>query len=529
MSDNVETLKLTILTRQDVELSFNGEKLVWNIFAFDKTSKNDRTMPGTGYDIFEQNNAYWATFSVEKQARIFAIYTEIFNLLDFIPLDMDWRLRSLVKSLYEEYDLDDLKKWVDYKAAILLPDNLDEVYVDSPEISGSRNRTYLKEDYKWLLVLSVALRAMIPIWGEYIAKTSKDKGTTYKEMFAARLLKGSKIEKSEPIEKLKIFITETIPAEKSKASAVLAGISEEDFPEWMTALTLVRRICIGDIRGLPDQAHLVKLIFQYIRYKVGAHENNFIGRVRDKDSEATSSDEVKNLSTIEEYKMRQEISAGYIGILKFGLRSHQKVLKRICPGIAAARVNESIQICTRNLANVSINQGQVAIVQYLLAPVIPPQGVMHLPKRTLIHYIGVIQAILWHHGHHEMAMLVGAEGISNSDYLSIGHTTSRTRILKEQLTELETLFPFNRRPSGKQKTVKIQNTGVIAIDELFDIFTANDWKLNIPESWLVEAGITNVRINRFPTSNDIKVKIATLVIEIAKHETPFNLPNVASK
>lgn len=519
MNSFMEGLSLTTQSRQTAVLRCDGQEIHWNIFAFDRRGRQDPDDDGAVFNVFEQINDYWKTLAITVQKQIFDAYGRIAQLFEQNPADLDWQLRAAVAELLNAHDLADMKYWIDYKANIVIPVDLFDIYVDSPENAGTRNRTYLKEDYKKLLVLSVILRAMVPVWGEYILRTGKEKGTTYKEFYAVRLLASSQLFQSEPMEKLRIFVQDTLPTDKPKDSATIMAFSEDDFSEWMTSLVLVRRISIGDIRGISPKSHLIKNIFQFIRHKFGTHENSFIGKVKSKEVEGSSQEDQSNLSKLESYKMREANPAGDIAIITHSVRDWKTVIAKICPAVPAQMVVESIASVQHLEATILIPE-QIALLQYVIKPMLSPISVMFLNKVNMIRNIGVVQAVLWHSGYYEMAALVGAEVIRNDEMMSLGSTGSRARITKEQALELEQIYPYPRRPYGKQKQVKIQNAGIIAIEQLFDAFTENDWKLSIPEHWIDHSKLI-MKPRRYSTPNDIRVKIAELVIAVGKYEYPF--------
>lgn len=514
-------LSIVMADRQDAILRFNGQEITWNVFAFDRKSRLDpNDLENSNYDVFEQINSYFLTLPIEQQQNIFNVYKEIYELLERSPADLDWSLRKLVAKLYDQVDLQDIRRWVSFVSRIRIPDDLQEIYDDSPENNGSRNRTYLREDYKSLLALSVALRMMIPVWGEYILRVGKEKGTTYKEFYAARLLLSSKLYYCEAMEKLRVFVEETIPTDKPKDSASIVAFSEDDFNEWMTSLVLVRRITVGDIRGLNPKTHLIKNIFQYIRQKFNTHENNFIGKVKAEDGDNNTGDDYTNLSKIETYKMRQELPTGDVIILRHSVRDAWKAVQRICPSLPAEMLEESLQACYTGLRDTIIGQPQIALAQYVYSPVLRPTAFMHLKKRELVQTLAVSQAILWKNGWHDLAALVSASAIPQVNTISVSSTVSRTRISKEQMAQLEHWFPYSRKPHGKQKQLKLQNVGAIAVESLFTFFTSNDWRLNLPERWLQEQPVLP-KAKRYVAPYDIRTKLADFVILVASQATPF--------
>ena len=146
------------------------ETLEWNIKLFDKVSYSG------AFDIFEQINGYWARLPQANQDKIFVIYKRIREVFDqfYDTNELTMALYTLVRDLYEEHDLVAIRHWIDFYSNLSVPSSVEEKFSGEQDSSKTRERTYLKEDYMWLVTLSVAIRVMIPIWGEFISRTGKE-------------------------------------------------------------------------------------------------------------------------------------------------------------------------------------------------------------------------------------------------------------------------------------------------------------------------------------------------------------------
>lgn len=482
----------------------------WNIALFDKMSFSG------DFDIFEQINGYWSHLPPATQDKIFNVYLRVKEVFDSIweGDDLTKSLYGLVGELYTYHDLNDVRHWQKFHSGLAIPEGLRETFAVSHETPGTRERTYLKEDYHWLVTLSIALRAMIPIWGEFISRTKKESGTIFKEYYAFRLLAQSSIVNSEPMERLRVYVEHSLPADKSKSSAILGGISSEDFPLWVLGLVVVRRLSVGDVRGIDPNSSLVTFIYKYIGQKVKGHDNSFVGMVKDKPFEGHGQEGENNLSRLEGYKVKQEIPAGDIAIIGYYAGNMNELALKICPDINLDLVRQS-EVTTRALSTEQIWPAQIALIQWVLSPVIPARGLQHIPKTTVMRAMAVTQALLWHRKHFELAALLSAIQTQNDDELQFGGTDSRARISKDQLEELDKLYPYSRRPSGKQRVVKRVNPAEESINSLAGKFSEHDWKLTLPAEWVGQV-TGNKNNRRYFVPHNIKVLLATLAINLAK-------------
>ena len=487
-------------------MSHDGVELSWDIALFDRVSYNGN------YDIFADINGYWNYVQPHIKASIFDVYSRIrvaYN--DIWDTDtLTATLYLLTKELYELHKLEDIHHWVWFHSNSLVPASVFESFTEAHETTYSRDRTYLKEDYRWLVTLSIALRVAIPIWGEYISRTKKN-NTVFKEYFAFQLLKHSNVFNSEPMERLRVYINGSLPPDKAKSSAVFGGVGTEEFPTWVLGLVAVRRLSIGDTRGIDSTSSLVTFIYKFLNQKIKSNDNSFIGRVNDKTIEGQVKEGENNLSKLEGYKIKQEIPAGDIALISYYLEDSLKIALKLCPDIDVKLVND----CLASSQVLQLNQlwkQQVVLAQWILKPLVPPRALLHVSKAQVVSAIGLCQAILWHLGHYELSGLISAINQSNEDELSITGTDSRARITKDQLDVLEKLYPYTRKPVGKQKNPKRINPAVEAVESLASMFSENDWILTARKD--MSDKLTNSAGIHYSVPSNIKILLANLAIQL---------------
>jgi hypothetical protein len=503
-------------------LQHKGLELKWNIKLIDKASI------APGLDIFHQINGFWDKRTPEQQDAIFECYRRIHVTFDEVweTEDLARALLPLIADLEALHPLDDVKHWMDFQSDIKLPSDLKDQFTDSHAAIGTRERTYLRDDYKQLVVLSVVLRPMLLVWGEYVFRTEKEHGTNWKEYKAFELLAGSYIfeeGKCPPMERLRRWVELSLPQAKEFDSAILDGLSTEDFSTWVLALVVIRRLTIGDISGTDPDFSLVAFIYRYIGQKVKGHDNSFMGMVKPKIPESQSGDSENNLSKLEGYKVKQEIPAGDIAIVEHYISDTRKLALRVDPSMADDLVllEESLD-AVRQLNTEHIWEPQLTLVQWTLATAVSPRSFPYLSKKTVLEAMGVAQAILWHQKHYVLAALMTAVAQNNSQELQLTGVIPQSRIPADRLVQLEELYPHARRQAGKQKSQKEKNVAVISIDTVTKQFREHEWRVTVPQNWLVplEGEDKFLRNNdrRYPVPYDIRVKMADLAIAVARNQ-----------
>lgn len=501
----------------DARMTHRGESLRWNGKLFKDTNVMKDELDEL--HVFDQINGFWAHQPEATQDKIFDVYRRIKEL--FRPGDIpDQRqltkqLYVLVAELYQYHDLTAIRRWVDFYAEnIFIPHNIPEYFNPSGDKTMTREKTYIKEDYRWLITMSVALRAMYPIWGDFVETINAETGTQFKEYYAFLLLAQSSIYHSEPMERLRTYVSNTIPAGELNDSAILGGLSSEDFPVWMLALSVVRRLTIGDISGI--NSNLITNVHTYITNKnKNVEKTGFVGIVKPKLFEGASQDGDNNLSRLEGYKVKQDIPAGDVAILAFSVHNVHGNARRLCPGIDPKLVDMSLK-STKALMNVQLKDPQVTLIRWVMKPVITPRGIMQLGKKEMLEAMAVTQAVLWHTGYKELAALVSARAQPNDEEMQLREAPIKTRIPRELQDQLEVLFPYARRQSGRSRDplAKKQNSGALAIETMAAQFREHEWSLTLPGDWVAE--MTGSKSDTwYSVPHDLRVKLAQLVIAIS--------------
>lgn len=506
-------------TASEAFVEHKGQVLIWNIALLDRTSMSGE------FDIFAELNAFWATLPESQQDLIFQAYKKIRNVYDEssqIELDnLTYTMRKLIAQLLNLIDWKKVFNWMIFHSDLRVPADVRDTFNDSPDNKGTKERTYLKEHYRSLTALAITLRAVAPIWGEFIGHAKSEIGNQFKEFQAMLLLADSDIMKSEPMVRLRDFIQHSIPQDNKIGSFVLSNLSSSDLPDWLLGLVVVRKLTVEDLRGVDPTKNLVRLIFRFVQVKITTHEQSTGGVVRDKPFEGSGQIEENNLSRLEGYKIKQSIPAGDIVSIEYYLEDVMRAALRICPDVPEATVRTSMEACAM-LANEVIQPPQITLVQWVMKSVISPKSVNLIPKLKTVDTIAIAQALLWHRGHHELSALVSAIAQDNSGELQVIGSDQRQRPTREQLEQLDILFPYRRQTMSKKqvgnedrKTTRRNNAASESIELTAEKFSKHSWRLTLPVPWLEQ--LTGSKTNRrYAVPVNIKPKLASLVISIAQ-------------
>ncbi len=488
--------------------------------------------------IFREINDYWEYLDINQQDAIFAVYCDIRRFLSACfepgarPItagSLMQQLRPFMAALFELHPQEELDYWIKMKSDLPVPASIARVFDADAGMAGTRERTYLEDDYRQLLPLAVSMRIAIPIWGEFAIITQNEIPAAFRGYMCFHLLDTSNVAHCPAMKRLKTFVEHTIPKERNATAVVISGVSSEDFPEWILANTVVERLSKADLSGSAPNGTLVSYLFNYISTSPSSLENTS-GKIFNKHAEASTGDE-QNLSRIEGFKIKQEVAQGDVvattsyltravkeatGQLELHDRS---LVRRLSQDPAFLEtVVRSIE-STHMLMDKNLAQPQVNLAGWVLSPYIPIRAIPYLNRPDIVTMIAFAQSYLWFHGHRELAGIVS--GVSRPQAESGEFLADfRTKMDKAHAEEFVQRFPFSHRTSSRAKAAKVSNPGLTTLDNMVKQLSAFTWRLTLPQAWINQLrGGTSVD-RRYDTPVDIRVLLSRLVIEIDELHAP---------
>lgn len=489
----------------------------FNASSFGRKSFKQRVNDiSTDITVFNEINRYWEQLPQDRQARIFEYYraaTGIFQT-HFDRIELTLALNQLVRQILDEHPFVEVFRWLQFYSNVWIPDVFDKEYIDSIDRQGSREQTYIRSEYYELLALALILRTVIPIWGEYISRIRDEIGNDFKEFEAFKLLTGSELLEGAAIQKLKRYIDSNLKNEMHNGNKVIKGITSEDFSMWLLSLICVRKLCVGQLQGDPQnpKAHLVSFVFQYITQKTlrgdGVSEQN----VKDKERMSDTSELADKLSIIDVYKLKQNLSMGEIVELERSIKDIRHCAMQLCSNLN----DELLYRCfeTRDfLSQQQIHDCQVTLARWIMKPVISPRGLLYLPREQIIDAMIVTQAVLWAKGHYYLALLATAFPDLRHDASFLLSTDRKDRIPKELLQELDTLYPYGKHLTSKKPSNKPVNLAVNAIEQLTDKLSTQQW-IATASPWFIDQVFVQSSSRQIPILPDLKTHLAQLIVQI---------------
>lgn len=500
-------------------LTHRDQSINWSYSTF-KRGKNKKDVEE--FDLFQEINAFWEPRPEMPAERLDAIFEQYVLIKETLGSPDDHRaknrkLAQQVAKLLEMHPLDEIDYWIRFKTSIEIPATFKENFENSHTNPGTIERTYLREDYRWLLAMALNLRVMVPIWGEYISNTSNTYGNVWKEYFAYQLLDRSPLWQSIPMKKLRTWAVSSLPIEKVQRAAVLEGIGMEDFHEWLVGILVVRRVATGGLQNPDPKASIASSIWNYVyNLNTSGIDATFMDHIRDKPLD--SGPEGEKNSRLENYKIRQDVPEGDVAIFTYDAQRLVPIAQRLAPDMDLSLLEEALHT-TKSLVHEQLEDAQLLLLQWTLDDAIPAKAFPYLNRDDFIGCVAVAQAVLWHMNCKECAALVSA-GVEPQD----GRITRVPRITNNRLKQanidlLDTLYPYRHRTNSKQKDAKTVNVMQASIEFLTKKIDQHSWRLTLPLAKIKEISPNNPT-RQYQVPGDIKNILAELAIKIASRNVP---------
>lgn len=504
----------------EVATVHGDERLIWN------TSTYAKLRLGEPSKVFDGINGYWATLSPQAQAQIFNAYKEIKTFLDEVvdPYDIMHYLRKHVVLMYQQMDLDAMSRWLLLYGGLYIPSEIQDT-IDN-DSRYSEDQTYLKEDYINLATLALAVRPMLPVWGEFVKKGDKGEGSDlYKEIDAIGLIGDTQLmtwpEPKSAFEKLYNYIRITTEGMPVSMGSLWRGMGSAEIPVWLQARVLVRRLSVVPLTDQDSTHSIIANVYNYVRANVKPNDRRRSERVGPKIRDAEGRDEDDKTSHPEQYKIKQRITNGDAVLFAVYSENMAGIAQKVDPTVDLHLLEQTVE-ATKGLDAVQINPHQIRLAQWVLAKAYPPRAVNYIPAVAVYRLLATTQALLWHWGFLDLACLMLVERLNITGENIPGITRkprTLTRITSRHRDALVALFPHAKpqavRGGDVASALRNGNMAAMGINNLTKQILGNEWYYRGPYSLQKLAGQPEGR-GLVVLNDNIKSNITELVLHLAE-------------
>lgn len=479
----------------------SGTTLGFNASVFHKKSFS------RDYNVFDEVNAFLRELPRSTQDQLFEIYTRAYKGFDYLldQAELHDYIKGCIFDLTQVIKLEQLENWLRFRPEIVVPESVKPLPPDPMDNVKSIAKTYTVSDYYPLLALSMFLRLLIPIWGEYVASIRKTTEVDKKEFITLQLLNDTGILESTAIERLKIYIREDNTSTDNKDwEKVLSGFSSEDIVFQQLAVVCFRRLCTADLRGVNPSTQVVAQIWKSsVQKSYGSPVSNIeLKEVREGEESAA------DRSGLEGYRRRTDISLGNVAEFEYYFGFPHAIARHIDPTVPLELVDQALATASQIEAN-EVGDVQLAIAGEMIKDQITPYSLYHTVD-LLPNVLAACEAVLWHRGFKYLAAVVTSYAISGVEEMHVGSISSREQLTIENMEEIKRWFPYVWE-MGKRVPSTAQHGILETVDMLVDSLIFQSWRMTIAEDKAAE--IFGERRRRLMIPSDIKNQIVSFLID----------------
>ncbi|AEH03489.1 hypothetical protein AVT69_gp063 [Pseudomonas phage PhiPA3] len=505
-------------------ISHKGQSITWSTRAYSKVKLQDPTR------VFKEINDYLEYAGEDVQDKIWNEYKRIRDLfnMDFDPSHITATLIHYIQQIYSVLPMNNMRRWLLTVGNLHIPADIQKTITEDSRYN-KREQTYLQHDYINLATVALALRVMIPIWGEYM-----DQGTDqdlYRENDVVGLISRCEVANwpametdtvGEPVDtafdKLEGYVRFCVEDEPTTLGRLWSGMSSVEIPVHLQSKVLVRRLTIVPLND-PSSHSIVANVFRYVRSNLNPTERSTADRVNEKRPEGGSGDEDDKTSFIEAHKTKGRVSPGDIEAFNIDAMDYELLAETVDPTINKAMLKACIN-CIDYIANKEIRPHQVLLAQWVMAKAFPARAFYHIDKMPVNHLLATTQALLWHWGFLDVAIFMQVEPLYHGDHQSsnqLSQTRSGARIANRYKPMLDELYPHMKLAKVPQsgEIPKPDNMAGIAINSANASIRSSNWVFRGPPE-LFNAANQVAQNDVLMVPPNIKHALTEMVMHLAK-------------
>lgn len=460
--------------------------------------------------IFNEVNQYLSGLPYNRQRQIFLTYSklnEIFYSVTVFDAAVNRSIKALVKELYQYLSIMELDMWLRAPGRTQVPPTSTDTISDDLE----ENRTFLAEDYRNLITYTVALRMMLPIWGEYQMMYCRSTShTKNKEYVALKLIVESELFLHPSYQRIMVYIQATISAAGGSISATIAGLGSSFLPEYLLAGALVRRLTVAPINVDLERGGLAKNIHGYVQSALKDFDSQDY-RVKQTGGGGGGDEPGEDFSHLERLRIKYLLSLGYIE--KYGVWLKQSGAYGVARAIDATIPPELVASCletNHDLVNVELTDAQLILAQWIMYPVLSTKGLSTVNRvLTSTIVMPAVQALLIHWGF-PMVALLSVASKREREIGTIYPTSSRPS--RNTWNLLSEHFPYTKMDK-KNVGQRQGNVAYTAIEDIATKFYKYNWLVDIPKMLLATLPANTHAREEIVPPPDLSEQLSLIVIK----------------
>lgn len=258
--EGIKSIKVEFTDGTFIEFECN----LWNRTGLDKDVYDPESDAPIATDIFKSYNLWWETQSLDTELYAKELYVKVVKTFQQ-ELSADALNRTLyatIEKIIQLHPWEEFRKF--YTDTVQL--NFDVYVKEKLEPNDtSIDTTYFTEASKDLVVFSILIKSLMPIWGLYYYNYKLKLGSEFAMLYSMYLVRSETLSENPAWTKLETLV-HTVAGKKIKANhgySITNDIGSEEQPDLILTLILLKKVCNFDPMIVGDS--IIRNVYALLR------------------------------------------------------------------------------------------------------------------------------------------------------------------------------------------------------------------------------------------------------------------------
>lgn len=397
--------------------------------------------------IFEVSDRYInENCTVEEQHELIDLIRASMNI-PHMKTDIEY-VEAMREIIDHGVDLLNYYRFVDWfrenHDGLYIAPNTEDEFVYDPDSGTTRDRTYLLDEYIELVGLVTFVRALFPVFNEYMAYCLKADKHPYYRLYT--LFKGTAIDDPDhALEKLGEYIDAThsaIHGNKGRENMIIiAGLSDDDIVAYLSGEAIFKKLLLKDC--FNTEFNPISHIYGMIKHDGEFRSSNT--RISLKAVRDTGDDDY---GVHEDYRRTTDLSMGINVEIQVALEDERDIVR----GLGYDPETFDWGFYKRELKNIQLflNQPVDRIQRYLLGWLLKdvnPRSLFLIDERRVVELMLLAKTCLYMSGQEYIGSFLGSIYDDETSFVSSG-AISKGTLSKGLAQELSEMYKFHINDRG---------------------------------------------------------------------------------
>jgi len=417
-------------------------------------------------------NKYIAFKGKEFQDLLYDKLVESKNTIQkqIVVKDLEPLPYRIVHTVLDIFDFDDIRMFLVQNRLINVPSNLPDIYDNTIELDerGSREQTYLKEDYIDLITLITLLKSVTGVIGAFT--TLKDgilKNNVFKEYLLFNFFKTHKVYKNRAFikiyESLEKLVSRLVKDGESTAVRIIEkNITKEILPIYIIANVIIQKLLLNNEIDDNVLRNTVTRFYNFASDRLKLNDANSKVKIKYHSNEDTET--LDSASVFESVRSNSTIVVGYMVEFNHATSNCLRLVRQLGLNTSEDKVKRVLRNFQQLKTFIPIHEATL-IASWIHQDILDPRSLDYLKMDNLINILASSFIYLQEHGFHNLSMIVSSYAVVSDDFkINFSLRNKITPALKNHLDTIT--FPYLRNA-----TINSVDTTVNLVDNTITVMS----------------------------------------------------------